>query len=265
MERFGLQGNVAIVTGAGAGIGRAIALALSDSGASVMVADISSEGAETVAEEIRVAGGIATPIQTDVTRSHDVAELVKSTQDVYGRIDILVNNAGGGPAGAVTTELSVEDWHATLDLTLTSAFLCAQRVGPHMFEQHYGRIVNIASVYGLVGHDTSLYDPRSDGSPNEGLAYAAAKGGLISLTRTLATYWAPHAITVNAVAPGMVKTERLGKKISSATWDRLSERTPLRRPATPDDIASAVVYLATPAAAFVTGQVLVVDGGWTVW
>jgi gluconate 5-dehydrogenase len=133
-----------------------------------------------------------------------------------------------------------------------------------MIDKHYGRIINTASVYGLVGHDTSLYD-RHPGQEGEGIAYAAGKGAVVNFTRCLAVYWAKHNITVNAIAPGMTRTDRLAREISEATWARLSNRTPLKRPGRPADMAGAAVYLASPAADFVTGQILAVDGGWVAW
>jgi len=264
-SRFDLTGQVAIVTGGGAGIGRRLALGLAAEGAGVTVVDISPEQAEHVAAEIETAGGNGLPIAADVTNPADVARLVEETVARFGTVDILINNAGGGKGYGLTVDLSLTEWQATLDLTLTSAFLCAQQSGRVMIAQRRGRIINIASVYGLVGHDPTLYDPLPDGEYPESLAYVTAKGGVVSMTRALAIYWARHNIQVNAIAPGMVRTERLAHTISPDTWDRLSARTPMGRPADPDDLVGAAIYLASDACRYVTGQVLSVDGGWTAW
>ncbi len=264
-SRFDLTGRVAIVTGGGAGIGRRLALGLAGEGATVEVADISLEAATQVAGEIAAEGGSGTPVGADVTNPADVARLVEEAVSRFGAVDILVNNAGGGKGYGATVDLSLSEWQATMDLTLTSAFLCAQQAGRVMIGQGRGKIINIASVYGLVGHDPTRYDPLPDGTYPESLAYLTAKGGVISMTRALAIYWARHNIQVNAIAPGMVKTERLAQKISPETWDRLSARIPIGHPADPDDLVGAAIYLASDAANYVTGQIVAVDGGWTAW
>ncbi|MGH2460405.1 MAG: SDR family oxidoreductase [Chloroflexota bacterium] len=263
---FDLTGKVAIVTGGGQGIGRSLVHGLAAHRASVVIADVAGAAAGHVAEEVEATGGTALPVPTDVTRPEEVDRLVELTVRHFGTLDILVNNAGGGrKAGGATESLSFESWLDTFDLTVNSAFLCAQRAGRVMIRQRSGKIINVASVYGLLGHNPALYAPRSNGEPAESIAYAAAKGAVVNFTRALAVYWARYHINVNAVAPGMVQTERLATSVDAETWERLAERTPLRRPATPDDLRGAVIYLASAAADFVTGQILVVDGGWTAW
>jgi gluconate 5-dehydrogenase len=263
---FDLTGRVAVVTGGAQGIGRRLAQGLAEHGANVVIADVAGDLAEQAAGQIEALGAKALPVTTDVTVPDDVDRLVETTVRRFGTIDILCNNAGGsgGKSGPAET-LPLEYWNHTFALTITSAFLCSQRAGRVMIAKRYGKIINTASVYGLVGHDPSLYGPGPDGEPRESLAYGAAKGAVVNFTRALAVYWARHNITVNAIAPGMVKTERLGVSHNTQVWDRLANRTPLKRPARPEDMTGAVVYLASPAADFVTGQILVVDGGWTIW
>jgi len=257
-ERFDLSGRVALVTGAGNGIGKALAYGLAEVGASVVVADLDAEAAEAVARAI---GGMAQMV--NVTKPASIETLFAAIDARYGRIDVVVNNAGGGGGNAPVLDLDLADWQAGLDLTLTSALLCSQQAGRRMVKQGGGKIINVASVYGLVGHDSSLYDPRPDGEAREAITYLVAKAGVIQLTRGLAVYWAKHNIQVNAIAPGMVKTERLGREISEAAWDRLSARVPVGRPADPDDLVGAVIFLASDASSYITGQTLPIDGGWT--
>lgn len=257
-ERFDLSGRVALVTGAGNGIGKRLARGLAEAGAAVVVADIDGAAATEVALAI---GGMARVV--DVTDPASIDALFAAIDAQYGRIDVVVNNAGGGGGNAPTLDLKLEDWQAGIDLTLTSAFLCAQQAGRRMVAQGGGKIINVASVYGMVGHESALYDLRPDGEPPESLTYLVTKAGVINLTRGLAVYWAKHNIQVNAIAPGMVKTERLGQQISEAAWDRLAARTPMGRPADPDELVGAVIFLASPAASYITGQTIIIDGGWT--
>lgn len=263
MTLFDLENRTAVVTGAGSGIGRAIAFGLAQHGAAVVTGDVDSCAAERTAEEIRRGGGTATSVLADVRTETGVDVLVAAAIADYGAIDVMVNNVGGNVGNGEPTEsLTLADWTATFDLTITSTFLCCRAVWKPMVAAGGGAIINIASLHGLVGHDYRLYDLRPDGRPHEELAYAAAKGGVISLTRALALYWARYDIRVNAIAPGHVRTETVTQQVSTETWDRLSASVPLRRVARPDDIAGASVFLASPASAFVTGQVIPVDGGW---
>lgn len=264
MSTFDLSGRVAIVTGGGMGIGQRLALGLAEHGASVVVADIAVAGAEETAGKIESAGGRAIAVSADATNQDSVQQMVDTAVSHFGTVDIMVNNAGGG-RGAPTKDLSLEDWHFTLDLCATSAFLCSQRAGRVMIEKGGGKIINVASVYGLVGQDSSLYDLGPDGELRESLAYAAGKGAIVNMTRSLAVYWARYKINVNAIAPGMIRTERLAQTMTGDAWDNLSRRTPLKRPGTPEDMQGAVIFLASPASDFVTGQTLAVDGGWVAW
>ena len=261
---FNLTGKVAIVTGGGTGIGRQLIQGLSEHGANVVIADIDADTSQRAADDINGQGGSAIEVRTDVCDKDNVDLLVKETISHFGKVDILVNNAGGGGGGPTAT-LPLEAWHFTMNLTVTSAFLCSQRAGREMIDKGGGRIINVASVYGFVGQDFRLYDRRPDGQPTEALAYAAGKGAIVNMTRALAVYWARYGINVNAIAPGMVRTERLAEQISQETWERLSDRTPLGRPGRPQDMAGAVVFLSSPAAAFVTGETIAVDGGWLAW
>lgn len=264
ISMFDLTGRVAIVTGGAMGIGQRLAMGLAEHGASVVIADLALAEAEAGASAIESQGGRAIAVQANVCDEDDVERLVGTTVAQFGSVDILVNNAGGGRGGP-TVDLSLDDWRFTMDLCVTSAFLCSQRAGRVMIENGGGKIINVASVYGFVGQDSSLYDLRPDGQLTESVAYAAGKGAIVNMTRSLAVYWARHNINVNAIAPGMVRTERLAGSISAEAWDRLSQRTPLKRPAKPEDMQGAVIYLASPASDFVTGQTLAVDGGWLAW
>ena len=234
-----LEGKRAIVTGGGSGIGRATCLRFAAEGAAVVVADVVGERAEEVAEEI---GGTA--VQADVTVAADVARMVEAG----GAIDVLVNNAGGGMADDVL-EISEEEWDTDVELNLKSAFLCSKAVLPGMIERGSGVIVNVVSVNGMAFF------------ANE--PYSAAKAGLINLTRSMATRYGKHGIRVVAIAPGTIRTplwqERVDKE--PAIFERLVRWYPLRRVGEPEDVANAAVFLASDDAAWITGEVLRVDGG----
>lgn len=261
---FDLSGATAVVTGAGSGIGAALAVGLAQHGAAVVLCDVDGDALGGTAEVVRQGGGTATTVLADVRDPADVSALVTAAVGAHGGVDVLVNNVGGNVgAGEPTESLDVRDWRATVELTTTSTFLCCQAVRDPMSAAGGGAIVNIASLYGLIGHDYRLYDPRDDGRPHEEAAYAAAKGGVVALTRALALYWARHGIRVNAIAPGHVRTPATDG-LSAATWDRLQRAIPLGRAAVPEDLVGAAVFLAARASAFVTGHVLAVDGGWLV-
>ncbi|AFZ24297.1 3-oxoacyl-(acyl-carrier-protein) reductase [Cylindrospermum stagnale PCC 7417] len=240
-----LQNQVAIITGASRGIGRAIALELATQGAKVVINYAqSSAAADKVVEEITAAGGIAIALQADVSQVDQVDALVKLVTDKFKRIDILVNNAGIA-RDALLLRMKLEEWKAVIDLNLTGVFLCTKAVSKIMLKQRSGRIINIASVAGQMGNP---------GQAN----YSAAKAGVIGFTKTVAKELASRGITANAVAPGFITTDMT----NDLKADEILNYIPLGRYGTPEEIAGMVRFLAAdPAAAYITGQVFNVDGG----
>jgi len=244
-----LEGKVAIVTGAGMGIGRAIALTLAQEGADIVTADIDLELAKKVNEEIKSLGRQAQAIKADVSSSEEVNQLVNKTLDNFKRIDILINNAGItelAPAEEMTETL----WDKHIDICLKGPFLCSQAVGRQMIKQKRGKIVNIASIAGHVAMPGNA-------------AYGASKGGVLQLTRVLAVEWAKYNINVNAVSPGVTMTaivENMMKDHPEMVKNYLA-RIPTRRAAKPEDIANAVLFLVSSESDDVTGQEIIVDGG----
>ena len=240
-----LDGQTALVTGASRGIGRAVALALAAEGAEVVVNYASSpEAAEAVVAEIQAKGGSAYALKADVSDEASVDDLIKTVLKRSERIDVLVNNAGITRDGLLM-RMKTEDWQAVINLNLTGVFLCTRAVTRPMLKQRSGRIINITSVVGLMG--------------NAGQAnYAAAKAGVVGLTRSSAKEMASRGITVNAVAPGFIATD-MTKDLEA---DAILSAIPLGRFGSPDQVAGAVKFLAAdPASAYITGQVLQVDGG----
>ncbi|HEY8475631.1 MAG TPA: glucose 1-dehydrogenase [Chloroflexota bacterium] len=248
-----VQDQVAIVTGAGQGIGRAIALALARHGAHVVVADVNVETARQVADEVRHLERRALALQVDVTVKASVEEMVRATLDEFGRLDVMVANAGITHI-APSVEFREEDWDRVIAVDLKGVFLCCQAAGRVMVEQRRGCIVSTASMMGMMG---------LPGRP----PYTAAKAGVINLTRTLACEWAPFGVRVNAVAPGYVRTEMVQRYVEGGRIRKedLERRTPLGRLAEPDEIGKAVVFLASDLASYVTGHTLLVDGGYTAY
>ena len=240
-----LSNRVAIVTGSGRGIGRAIALKLAEIGATVVVNDI-GETAQGVAEEIRAMNRQSLAILADVSSSPDVTRMVEETVATYGKIDVLVNNAGIA-RDQLVLRMSDEDWDKVLAVNLKSVFLCTRAVLRHMVKQRWGRIISIASIVGIVGNP---------GQAN----YASAKAGIIGFTRTIAKEVASRGITVNAIAPGFIDTE-MTQRLKEDWKQELRKQIPLGYFGSPRDVAEAVAFLASEEARYITGQVLNVDGG----
>ncbi|MEB3272557.1 MAG: 3-oxoacyl-[acyl-carrier-protein] reductase [Prochlorothrix sp.] len=240
-----LNEKVALVTGASRGIGRAIALALAEEGAKVVINYASSSGAaDEVVAKIEAAGGEAIAVQADVSEEEQVERLFKAAIDRWGRVDVLVNNAGI-TRDTLLMRMKTPDWQAVINLNLTGVFLCSRAASKVMLKQRSGRIINIASVVGEMGNP---------GQAN----YSAAKGGVIALTKTLAKELAPRGVTANAVAPGFIATEMT--QVLKA--DDLLKFIPLGRYGEAEEVAGLVRFLAADtAAAYITGQVINVDGG----
>jgi len=241
-----LSDRVAIVTGAGRGIGRAIALKLAGAGATVVLSDILEKEAGAVAGEIKAAGGKSLAMLADVSQAADVARLVEETLAAYGKIDILVNNAGIA-RDRLLLRMSEEDWDKVLDVDLKSVYLCTRAVLRYMLKQRWGRVISLSSIAGLVGNP---------GQAN----YSAAKAGVIGFTRTVAREVGSHGVTVNAIAPGFIDTD-MTRQMEEERRQEIKKHIPLGRAGTPHDVAEAVAFLASEEAGYITGQVLSVDGG----
>jgi 3-oxoacyl-[acyl-carrier protein] reductase len=241
-----LKGKVALVTGAAQGIGKAIAQALAKEGADIIVSDINLELANQSAEEIKKLGVKTLALKTNVADLCDVEQGVEQAVSQMGKIDILVNNAGITKDGLLI-RMKKEDWDAVLAVNLTGVFNCTKVISALMMKQRSGKIINIASIVGEMGNF---------GQAN----YAASKGGVIAFTKTMARELASRNITVNAVAPGFIETA-MTDKLSAEVKQAMLAQIPLGKMGTPEDVANAVVFLSSPAADYITGQVINVNGG----
>jgi 3-oxoacyl-[acyl-carrier protein] reductase len=245
--RWGLEGRVALVTGASRGIGRACAIRLAREGSDVAVNyHASPEAAREVVAAIEEMGRRAFPVGADMASAEDVEAMVDEVERRLGPVDILVNNAGIHKHEK-SWESSVEDWDRIIGVNLTGAYLTSRLLGPRMAERGWGRIINISSVVADVGSDHEAH-------------YTASKAGMHGLTKSLALELSPGGVTVNAVAPGWIRTD-MTADVTDEEWDEALAEIPLGRIGEPEEIASVVVYLASPEASYVTGQVLHVNGG----
>lgn len=248
-----LQGKVAIVTGGGAGLGKATALALASAGAKLVIADLATERAIEVCHEIRAGGGEALAITTNVASQQDIDNLIAKTCEAFHRIDILANIAGISLPRASTLDVMRKDWDKMMEINMSSLFFLSQAAARVMAKNGGGRIVNMASLRG------------TNALPGI-VPYCTAKGAVMAMTRALAVDLAPHNINVNAVAPGYVPTDMVaGLLADQEKTSFIIERTPLRKMGTPEEMAAAVLYFCIPQSSYTTGHTLVLDGGWSVY
>ena len=248
---FALDGQVALVTGAGKGIGRACALALAHAGADIVLGLRDIRTGEAVVQEIERLGRRVLPVQMDVSELPQIEAAVQTAVDHFERIDILVNNAGIGPPNPAE-EVTESDFDATIAVNLKGTFFTSQAVGRHMLQQGYGRVVNISSQAGFVALTSES-------------VYCMTKAGIAHLTKCLALEWAPHNITVNCVAPTFIKTPGTRKWLDDEAFRAsVKDRIPLGRIGEPMEVANSVRFLVSPAASLITGETLMIDGGWTI-
>jgi NAD(P)-dependent dehydrogenase (short-subunit alcohol dehydrogenase family) len=251
-ELFGLTGRVAVVTGASSGLGVGFARALAQAGASLVLAARRADRLEALAAELGEAGVEVLPVACDVTDSSQVEALKDACLNRFGKVDILVNNAGTTEIVPAENETE-EAFLRVLNVNLNGSFYCAQRFGRVMLEAGAGSIINVASIFGFVG---------SGSIPQAG--YAASKGAVVNMTRELAAQWARRGVRVNGIAPGFFMSEMTEEMFSderSMSW--LRRNTPAGRPGEVEELAGAVIFLASDASSYVTGQTIAVDGGWT--
>lgn len=249
---FDLTSNVAIVTGGNRGIGLGMAKGLADAGATIVVAARDADKSEAAVKELAATGAKAAFIAVDVTDAASCRALTEATVARFGRLDILINNAGINIRKTPET-YSAEEWHRVLDINLTGSFLCSQAAYPALCQAGGGKIVNIGSMMSIFGASFAV-------------PYAASKGGVVQLTKALATAWAKDNIQVNAVLPGWIDTDltRDARRQIEGLHERIEARTPARRWGEPRDMAGVAVFLSAPASDFITGATITVDGGYSV-
>lgn len=249
---FDLHGRVAVVTGASSGIGVQFAEILAKQGANVAVLARRKDRLDALVKKLEANGGKALAVKCDVTDIASIKEAANTVIEKFGKVDILVNNAGGASPSSVPEKTSDEDWDHVIELDLNSCFRVAREFGKNMILNKYGRIINIASMYGLVGGQIGS------------LSYHTAKGGVINMTRALAAEWATHNITVNSIGPGFFESELTEEAFSNAEFQQyVTLKCPMGRTGNPGELDSALIFLAADESTYVTGQTIYVDGGWT--
>ena len=260
LNLFDLTDRVSLITGGTGVLGVVFAKALAEYGSDIILADLDQDRCDQCAEEIaKSSGRRALGLKVDVAEADDVDSAVRRATQEFGRIDILINNAAAQPAGMFTSfeRFPIEVWNRVMAVNLTGQFLMCRAVGPVMLEQMRGSVINISSIYGVVGPNWHLYDGSDFNTP---AAYSASKAGVLGLTRYLATYWAEKGIRVNSITPGGIYR---GHK--DPFLQNYRNRVPMARMADQDELRGAIIYLASDASSYVTGHNLVVDGGWTAW
>jgi 2-deoxy-D-gluconate 3-dehydrogenase len=252
MNLFDLKGKIAVITGGNGGIGLGMARGIASLGAGIVIAGRNAEKAATALRALHDMGAEASFIVADVTRKADCQALIAQAVAQHGRVDILVNNAGTS-VRKMPEDLSEDDWHHVLDTNLTSAFFCSQAAHPVMAKQGGGKMINIGSMMSLFGAPYAV-------------AYASSKGGIVQMSRVMATAWAKDNIQVNAVLPGWIDTDltKRAREQVSGLHDSVAKRTPQGRWGVPDDMAGIAAFLASSASDFVTGAAIPVDGGFSI-
>lgn len=253
LDRFTLDGETAIVTGAARGLGKEMATALAEAGADVAVVDIDIETAESTASAIAETGVDTAAVEVDVTDEAEVEAMMETVAERLGPIDVLINNAGIA-ANEPAEEMAYDTWQRTLDVNLSGVFLCAKHAGRRMLDRGEGRIINIAS---MSAYNVNVPQPQ--------VGYNASKAGVLMVTKSMAVEWADRGVRVNAIAPGYMRTDLVEEVLEAdpemeRTW---VENTPMGRLGRPDDLRGIVVYLASEASSYVTGEIVRVDGGYT--
>jgi NAD(P)-dependent dehydrogenase (short-subunit alcohol dehydrogenase family) len=254
-ELMSLTGRVSVVTGGATGIGLRMALGLAEAGSHVVIASRKLDACERAVREIEESAGVpGLAIACDVTRADQVAAMKDAVMARFGRVDVLVNNAGRAWV-APPEDMPLERWQQVFDLNITGPFLCAQAFGREMIRVRRGKIINIASIAGLVGRNPKAYNS---------IAYGASKGALVNFTRDLAVKWAQHDIQVNCICPGFFVTP-LNEKLYAQNKENIDRDIPLGRTGGPDDLKGIAVLLASDASRFITGAIIPVDGGAVAW
>ncbi len=256
---FDLTGKTAIVTGAQRGLGQYMALGLNKQGANVVITDINDDFDETMG----MLKKNSMAIKTDITKDNEVKAMVDKILGKFGNVDILVNNAGLS-LFQDTFEMEPEEFLDVFKVNALGTFLCCRAVFPVMKKNGYGKIINIASVYGMLGIDKSLYVDDIDKSCDLH-SYTSSKGAVINLTKDLAVYWGRFNINVNAISPGMMLTEVQKKVFDKNVVDKITSRVPMKRTGDPSELIGALIFLSSEASNYVNGHNLVVDGGWVCW